>query len=100
MIKSKKARFDQSDCVFNPGESVPHTGIYEICHEDESRVTVILLRESVFPQCRQCAERVRYKLVQVAPHISEDEDFREEPLADNPGYLMRVPTCTFTTHSG
>jgi hypothetical protein len=95
--------------MLNPGELVQHSGLYEICHEDETRATVILARNTVFPYCRQCGDRVRYKLVQVAPHISEDPDFREEPFcedpdsgpaADNPGYLMQVPTSTLPVQLG
>lgn len=92
--------FDQSDCTINPGELIEHSGIYEICHDDESRSTVILMRNTVFPYCRQCGARVRYKLMQVVPHISEDEDFREDPAPDNPGYVMQIPTSTIPTQLG
>ena len=80
---TKRIQFDQKDCSLNPGEMIQHSGVYEICHEDEGRDTVILLRDTVFPFCRQCGENVRYKLVQRVPHISEDEDFREN-AGDNP----------------
>jgi hypothetical protein len=69
--------FDQSDCSLEPGSSVPESGLYEICHADEPRAKVILTRESTFPFCRKCEERVRYKLLQAVPHISEDPDFTE-----------------------
>ncbi len=103
-----KNLFDQTDCTINPGELIQHSGIYEICHEDESRATVILMRNTFFPFCRQCGERVRYKLLQAVPHISEDEDFREnpaeddrdDPAGDNPGYLMETPTSTLPTQLG
>lgn len=97
---NKNNLFDQSDCTIHPGELVQHSGTYEICHEDENRATVILVRNSVFPLCRQCGERVRYKLLQAVPHISEDEDFREDPGGDNPGYIMQVPTSTLPTQLG
>lgn len=67
-----------SDCTLSPGELVPESGIYEICHADEPRVTVLLLRDTFFSYCKQCGERVRYKLVQAVPHISEDTDFLED----------------------
>ncbi len=94
--------------MLNPGELIQHSGVYEICHEDETRATVILMRDTVFPYCRQCGDRVRYKLVQAAPHISEDQDFREDPdedpdpgpTGDNPGYLMQVPTSTLPVQLG
>lgn len=69
--------YDQSDCTLNPGESVEESGIYEICHSDEPRTTLLLLRNSFFPFCRRCGDSVRFKLVQPAPHISEDPDFTE-----------------------
>jgi hypothetical protein len=93
------AVFDQSDCTLLPGELIEHSGIYEICHFDEDRATVILMRNTIFPYCRQCGERVRYKLIQAVPHISEDPDFRED-LPDNPDYLMQVPTTTFPMQLG
>jgi hypothetical protein len=91
--------FDQSDCTLMPGDVIEHSGIYEICHLDEDRATVILMRHSIFPYCRQCGERVRYKLLQAVPHISEDPDFRED-MPDNPNYLMRVPNTTFPMQLG
>jgi hypothetical protein len=96
MTKRNTQIFDQSDCTLCPGELIESSGIYEICHHDEERATVILMRNTIFPYCRRCGERVRYKLVQVVPHISEDDDFREDPApADNPPYTMGIPTTTF-----
>ncbi len=91
--------FDQSDCTLMPGELISHSGVYEICHFDEDRATAILMRDTIFPYCRQCGERVRYKLLQVVPHISEDPDFREE-LSDNPSYLMDIQNTTFPMQLG
>ena len=91
-MTDKRLSFDQKDCTLNPGELIKHSGIYEICHEDESRAMVILMRDTYFPYCRQCGESVRYKLVHRVPHISEDEDFREPELpgGDNPGHSAKV----------
>ncbi|HEX4604705.1 MAG TPA: hypothetical protein VH724_11965 [Candidatus Angelobacter sp.] len=87
--------FDQTDCLLAPGELVQHSGIYEICHHDEPRSTVIFTRNAIFPYCRQCGERVRYKVLELVPHISEDPDFQEDPPEpDNPAYKMRIPTST------
>lgn len=69
--------YDRSDCTLNPGESVEQSGIYEICHSDEPRTSLLLLRNSYFPFCRRCGDSVRFKLLQPAPHISEDPDFTE-----------------------
>jgi len=100
MTKRSTHNFDQTDCALEPGEVIVLSGIYEICHSDENRATVILMRNTIFPHCRQCGGNVRYKLLQVVPHISEDEDFQEEPPPDNPGYLMQVPISTFPTQLG
>jgi hypothetical protein len=115
-IQNKRIQFDQTDCTLNPGELIQHSGIYEICHEDESRATVLLMRNTIFPLCRDCGERVRYKLLRVVPHISEDEDFREDdfhedpdsredhfcedPGGDNPGHTMQVPTSKLPIQLG
>ncbi|HEY1940291.1 MAG TPA: hypothetical protein VGJ33_20355 [Candidatus Angelobacter sp.] len=88
--------FDQTDCTREPGEMVEFSGIYEICHHDEPRATVLLMRYTIFPFCRRCGELVRYKILELVPHISEDPDFQEDILApDNPSHRMQVPTPTF-----
>jgi hypothetical protein len=93
--------FDQSDCTLAPGELIEHSGIYEICHQDEPRASVILMRNSIFPFCRRCGEMVRYKILEPVPHISEDPDFQEDPPeTDNPSYTMQIPTSTFPMQLG
>lgn len=95
--------FDQSDCPLLPGEMVEESGIYEICHSDEPRGTLILLRNTLFPECKQCGEGVRYKMVQSVPHISEDPDFLEEwpeTDPDNPPVKMAVPNNAFPFQLG
>jgi hypothetical protein len=98
-LKEMNTPFDQVDCTLTPGELVQHSGIYEICHHDEARATVIFTRNTVFPYCRQCGDRVRYKILELVPHISEDPDFQEDiediPESDNPSYKMEIPTSTF-----
>jgi len=84
--------FDQDDCPYLAGDTIQQSGLYEICHHDEPRTKVVLLHSGVFPYCRRCADKVRYKLVQAVPHISEDPDFNElfnEPY--NPSLEMAVP---------
>jgi len=71
---------DQSDCPYSPGEVVSESGVYEICHYDEPRATVIFTVNGIFPSCRNCGDKVRYKLVNAVPHISEDPDFKESIL--------------------
>jgi hypothetical protein len=95
---------DQSDCPFSVGELVEQSGIYEICHVDEPRVSVLLIRHTIFPYCRRCGDSVRYKLVQAAPHISEDPDFLEDfedfTETDNPPLKMTTPNNTFPLQLG
>ncbi|HEY6251204.1 MAG TPA: hypothetical protein VI685_14695 [Candidatus Angelobacter sp.] len=79
------------------------SGVYEICHIDEPGNSVILLRNTFFPHCKQCGNLVRYRLIQSVPHISEDPDFREEfPEADpdNPPAKMEVPNTTLPVQLG
>ncbi len=71
---------DQSDCPYSPGEIVSESGLYEICHHDEPRTTIMFTINGIFPFCRNCGDKVRYKLVQAVPHISEDPDFKESIL--------------------
>lgn len=95
------ARFDQSDCSLTPGEAVKESGIYEICHADEPRITVFLQRNTLFPYCKRCGEQVRYKLIQAAPHISEDPDFMEDfTEPDNPSAKAAVPSNAFPLQLG
>jgi hypothetical protein len=95
------AKYDQSDCDLNPGETVKQSGIYEICHSDEPRTTLLLLRNSFFPFCRQCGNSVRYRLLHAAPHISEDPDFSEAvPETDNSLLNKATPISLFPTQLG
>jgi hypothetical protein len=93
--------FDQSDCTLIPGEAVTQSGIYEICHSDEPRTSLLLLRNSFFPFCRRCGDSVRFKLLQAAPHISEDPDFNEEVSeTDNSLWSHGNPMPLFPTQLG
>ncbi len=88
--------FLKADCLLAPGELVEISGVYEVCHHDEKRTTVVLLRTTIFPCCRQCGDLVRYRILNAVQHISEDPDFQEEPLQqDNPRHEMQIPTFTF-----
>ncbi|HWS16612.1 MAG TPA: hypothetical protein VN223_01285 [Candidatus Elarobacter sp.] len=95
------AIYDQTDCTLVPGELVDQSGIYEICHRDEPRASVILMRNTIFPYCRRCGETVRYKILELVPHISEDPDFQEDPPeTDNPSHKMEIQTSTFPMQLG
>jgi hypothetical protein len=95
------SEFDQSDCTLIPGEPVAQSGIYEICHSDEPRTSLLLLKNSFFPFCRKCGELVRFKLLQPAPHISEDPDFNEDiPPIDNSMLNQGTQNSLFPTQLG
>lgn len=63
------------DCPYEPGDLVEQSGIYAICHSDGNRVSTVLIRGNVFPQCDCCGPEVRYRLVRNAPYIFDDGDF-------------------------
>jgi hypothetical protein len=101
MVPRNTITFDQTDCTLAPGELIKQSGIYEICHQDEPRASVILMRNSIFPFCRRCGDMVRYKILELVPHISEDPDFQEDPPGtDNPSHKMMIPTPTFPMQLG
>lgn len=101
MVPRNTITFDQTDCTLAPGELIEQSGIYEICHQDEPRASVILMRNSIFPFCRRCGDMVRYKILELVPHISEDPDFQEDPPeTDNPIHKMEIPTSTFPMQLG
>ena len=100
-VETNIETYDQSDCTLAPGELVDQSGIYEICHHDEPRANVLLMRHTIFPYCRRCGEMVRYRLLELVPHISEDPDFQEHPAGtDNPSHKMMIPTPTFPMQLG
>jgi hypothetical protein len=100
-LHSGSPKYDQSDCALIPGDIVEQSGIYEICHSDEPRTTLLLLRNSFFPYCRKCGDRVRFKLIQSAPHISEDPDFSEDGREIDNSLLNRgTPISLFPTQLG
>ena len=93
--------YDQSDCTILHGDMVEQSGFYEICHSVEPRTTLLLLRHSFFPFCRKCGETVRFRLVQSAPHISEDPDFNEDGSEiDNSLLNKGTPISLFPTQLG
>jgi hypothetical protein len=67
---------ERSGRVYSPAEEVPESGIYHVIHKSGERDSVVLLRASLFPSCEDCGERVRYKVLQTAPYIFHDEDFK------------------------
>lgn len=66
--------------VYKPGEKPPLAGIYQVLHYRHRLYhEVTMLDGRVFPSCRECGDRVRFRLVREAAHIEEDHDFRAQP---------------------
>ncbi len=65
------------DRYFRPGDTVRQSGIYEVLHEREHRVTheVVMISGDQFPPCETCREKVRFKLLRAATYIFYDQDF-------------------------
>lgn len=70
---------EKSAPLFNAGETVKETGIYEVVHDRGHRTAheVVLLAADSFPACDSCGLLVRFRLVRTAPYIFQDEDFEE-----------------------
>jgi hypothetical protein len=62
------------------GEKVPESGIYDVIHRNchSQVIQALFVQGERLPECRFCANRVRFQLHQAVPHISEDRDFGTE----------------------
>jgi hypothetical protein len=61
------------------GEIVPKSGIYEALHgaaHGNEAAPVIAVRGEMVQPCSYCGQELRLRLIYMAPHISEDSDFR------------------------
>jgi hypothetical protein len=66
--------------VYKPGEKPPIAGIYQVMHYRHRLYhDVTILEGPVFPACRSCGERVRFRLVRSAEPVESDRDFRPQP---------------------
>jgi hypothetical protein len=72
-------RAERPHGLFNAGETVRETGIYEVIHDRGHRIAheVVMLNGDAFPPCDTCEQRVRFRLIRTAPYIFQDEDFGE-----------------------
>ncbi len=70
-----------NDDVFEPGEKVPTSGIYDVIHdkldgEDHAHPhQLTVMSGTVFPPCRGCKGSVRFRLHQAAEHLEEHDHF-------------------------
>ncbi len=65
---------------YKPGDVVRQSGIYEVVHDREHRAAhdVVMIENNVFPTCETCEQKVRFRLVRMAPYIFRDQDFEED----------------------
>lgn len=62
--------------VFQPAEPAPESGIYQVLHyRHRLSHEVTIHRGDVFPYCSECGNNVRFRLVRVAPELTEDRSF-------------------------
>ena len=63
--------------LFKPGETVPHSGIYEVEHDKRhtTKHEVTCVSGKTFPPCGGC-NHPRFKLVRTAQHIEQNEHFK------------------------
>jgi len=60
------------------GEPIPESGIYRVFHaHHRSSHDVVLLRNETFPRCSSCGNDVHFELLEAAPQIDNDENFRD-----------------------
>ena len=68
--------------VFNPGDTVPVSGIYDVIHDtlDGQEHThshqITAIRGKIFPPCRGCQNWVRYELHLAAESADDHELFK------------------------
>jgi len=62
---------------FKPGESVPHSGIYLVIHDEAHSAPheVTCVYGKRFPPCREC-DHPRFRLVRAAIHIGSHDHFK------------------------
>jgi len=65
-----------------PGDVVRTSGIYRVVHHNGHREAhdIVLLAGQPFPFCAHCEQDAQFQLLRAAPHLEEDEDFREPQL--------------------
>jgi hypothetical protein len=65
-----------ADEVFQPGDQVPESGVYQVWHYRHRLYhDVTLLRGQSFPICSECGHNARFRLVRSGPLIDEDRNF-------------------------
>lgn len=70
---------------FRVGEQVRESGVYRVFHAGH-RLSheVTLVANQAFPRCTACGENVHFELMQAAPEIEQDPNFRSRRLFEIP----------------
>jgi hypothetical protein len=64
---------DFSKTMCKPGERVPKPGIYRVIHDGHREAHEASFRvNEVFPNCKGCADRVRFQLIKHAQGTLKD----------------------------
>lgn len=76
LVQSSNAKVPSP--FFRVGETIPESGIYRVFHRGH-RVSheAVLLKSEAFPRCSNCGSDVHYELLEAAPQLDSDENFRE-----------------------
>lgn len=62
---------------FRTGERIPYSGIYRVSHAGHRLPhEVTLIDGEIFPRCLQCDYAVEFELLQTAPDLRNESDFR------------------------
>lgn len=65
-----------ADEIFQPADQARESGIYQVLHYRHRLYhEVTMLRGQSFPNCSDCGNNVRFRLVRSAPLIEEDRNF-------------------------
>jgi hypothetical protein len=68
----------RAERVFEPGESVPESGVYTVVHEGHRQQhSATIFKGDRFPGCAHCGTAVRFVLSRPAALITEDDDFQQ-----------------------
>ena len=68
-----------ADEVFQPADSVPESGVYQVQHYRHRLYhEVTIPRGGKFPMCSECGSNVRFRLVRTAPPIETDRNFNAQ----------------------
>lgn len=64
--------------VFEIGDKVPHSGIYDVLHDGHhhQKHQVTCIYGKLFPPCHGCHDEVRFSLAVKALHIDQDPEFK------------------------